>query len=160
MRHSEHTRWLHPLHTAPLFINNPSDFWQRAQDLSRYSWLAFLAPFHRSCCSCSFSFLIIPVKTNKQKVIRPKPPGKSQTNTLVVQHHYYSLKSNLNWVLSEGFYTQLFCTMAVYTTTTVHPDRVTVQYKWDSVHISHAHSGQGTKIVHASDYAFRYKTRD
>lgn len=58
-RHSEHTRWLHPLHTAPLFINNPRDFWHRAQDLSWYSWLTFLAPFHRSCCSCIFNFLIL-----------------------------------------------------------------------------------------------------
>lgn len=56
-RHSEHTRWLQPWHTAPRFSRRPRARWQRAQHFSLYSWLELFAPFHRRCCRCDFSFL-------------------------------------------------------------------------------------------------------
>lgn len=56
-RHSEHTRWLQPWHTAPRFSRNPSIRWQRAQDFCLYSWLTLFAPFHRRRWRCVFSFL-------------------------------------------------------------------------------------------------------
>lgn len=56
-RHSEHTRWLQPWHTAPRFSSSPSARWQRAQHLSLYSRLGPFAPRHRRCCRCVFSLL-------------------------------------------------------------------------------------------------------
>lgn len=161
-RHSEHTRWLHPLHTAPLFTNSPSDFWQRAQDLSWYSCRALFAPFHRSCCSCSFIFLI-PQAKRKKKDRGQNPHIKHKLIIIpwlcnIISSGRYALKGDLCWALFENVHTQHFCSVTVC----MWPELCIVTEKQFSTNgplfISDPLSAP--KSLYVSDYAFIYKNGD